>query len=277
MRMGVHVSIAGSIDKAVDRALERGCDAFQIFSRNPRGWKVKEISLDVASAFASKLERSKMAPAVDHMPYLPNLASPREDIYERSVETLIGELDRCRLLGIPYLVTHLGSHLGQGREAGLQRIVSAISRAPDLCKTVILLETTAGTKNSIGGVFEDIGEILEALDRDDVGVCLDTCHIFAAGYEVRTEDGLENTMERFDDCIGLSKLKLIHLNDSKGGLGSRMDRHEHIGLGQIGEEGIRSILRHDAIRRCPAILETPVDERRDDRGNLEAARGLLPS
>ncbi len=276
VRMGVHVSIAGGIDRAIDRAVERGCDVFQIFSRNPRGWRSKDLSSDDVDKFLAKMKASGLDLAVDHMPYLPNLASPKEDVYARSVDLLLAELERCRQLCIPYLVTHLGSHLGFGQEAGKRRIAGALDVA--LCRTngnaMLLLENTSGTKNSMGSTFEEIAAIIDAVGSDRLGVCLDTCHLFAAGYELRTPQGLRSTLKQFDDAVGLERLKLVHLNDSRGLLGSRLDRHEHIGLGEIGDKGFRVILEDESLRDLPMILETPVDERRDDAGNLRAARAL---
>lgn len=274
--MGVHVSIAGGLYKAVDRAEDRGCDLFQIFSRTPRGWRSKDLSQDEVEKFLTKMSSSKLSLAVDHMPYLPNLASPKEDVYSKSLDLLFAELDRCNSLRIPYLVTHLGSHLGSGQEGGIRRMVDALESAisHSIGGVTLLLENTAAAKNSLGGSFEEIAEIIDAVGGERLGVCLDTCHLFAAGYELRTQQGLELTMEKFDDTIGLGRLKLIHLNDSRGGLGSKLDRHEHIGLGEIGAEGFRGILRNETLRDMPMILETPVDERRDDIGNLRAARAL---
>jgi deoxyribonuclease-4 len=277
VRVGVHVSIAGSIDKAVDRAQKLGCDTFQIFSRNPRGWRFKELSEEVSQEFRRKLERSGMYPPVDHMPYLPNLASPKEEIHGKSVEALTTELERCDALGIPFLVTHLGSHTGSGKKEGISSIVRAVERALSEAENsvMLLLETTSDSKNSVGGTFEDVGEIIEALDQKErVGTCLDTCHAFVAGYELRTEEGLADTLEKFDNIVGLNNLKVMHLNDSKGDLGSKLDRHEHIGLGKIGMEGFKLILKDPAVRSKPLILETPVDDRRDDRGNLALVREL---
>ena len=276
VRVGVHVSIAGGIANAVDRASEKGCDVFQIFSRNPRGWKIKDLSPEDAGSFVVKLESSGIGPVFDHMPYLPNLASPKDDVYSNSVATLTTELLRCDQLHIQYLVTHMGSHLGAGREKGLKRIVEAINSAFSAAENsvMLLLENTAGTKNSMGGSFGDIAGIIDALDSKRVGVCLDTCHLFASGYELRTPDGLDRTLEDFNSRIGLEKLKLIHLNDSKGDLGSGLDRHEHIGLGAIGETGFKTILGCEKIRALPFILETPIDSRRDDLGNMLVARDL---
>lgn len=277
IRVGVHVSIAGAIDKAVDRAVEKGCDTFQIFSRNPRGWKLKALAAINVKRFNEKVEHSGIYPPVDHMPYLPNLAAPADDVYKRSEAALIEELTRCDSLRIPYLVTHLGSHRGYGKEKGFRRIVNAINgafRAVDN-GVMLLLENTAGTKNSMGGTFEDIRHIRDNIEhKEQIGICFDTCHAFAAGYELRTEKSLNETMQQFDAVIGLEHLKLIHINDSKGGLNSRLDRHEHIGLGHIGEDGFRVILKDERIRGLPMILETPVDNRRDDSENIRRVREL---
>jgi deoxyribonuclease IV len=276
--IGVHVSIAGGLDRAVDRAAERCCDVFQIFSRSPRGWHAKNLSQEVIAGFLTKMKSSGLILAVDHMPYLPNLASPKEEVYSRSVDLLLAELDRCQRLRIPYLVTHLGSHLGSGWEVGKMRIVEALDTAFSQTNydVMLLLENTSGTKNSMGSSFEEIAAIIDAVGAGStrLGVCLDTCHLFAAGYELRMQQGLQSTLEQFDQSIGLERLKLLHLNDSRGALGSRLDRHEHIGLGEIGSVGFREILRDEFLRDLPMILETPVDERRDDAGNLRAARSL---
>ena len=278
VRLGVHVSVAGGVEKAVFRAREKGCDAFQIFSSNPRGWKSNPIPAESAERFAALQRQSGLYPAVDHMPYLPNLASAKDEVYVRSVQALATELERCQTLGIPYLVTHLGSHLGAGQESGLARIVSALQTAFSKSDSdaILLLENTSGTKNSMGSTFSDISAILESLpaERRRLGVCLDTCHLHAAGYDLRTSPALQATLDQFQDCIGLEKLMLIHLNDCRGSLGSHLDRHEHIGLGQIGEEGFRAILSHPSLTGIPMILETPVDARRDDVGNLEVARRI---
>jgi len=276
VRLGVHISIAGGLDKAIDRAKAKECDLFQIFSCNPRGWRSKPLLEEDAERFRAKFKKSGLDLAVDHMPYLPNLASPRGDVFAKSVEALASELTRCKMLGIPYLVTHLGSHLGAGREQGFRRITSSLETAFSRAKNdvVVLLENTSGTKNSMGGSFQDIATIIESLSGRRLGVCLDTCHLFAAGYELRTAEGLETTLDMFEKSLGLQRLKLLHLNDCRGAFGSHLDRHEHIGLGQIGEEGFRNILGHPALKDLPMILETPVDLRRDDSGNLRMVRQL---
>jgi len=212
------------------------------------------------------------------MPYLPNLASARDEVYQKSVQALALELDRCRILGISYLVTHLGSHLGAGRESGMERIVSGLEAAleGESGRTVLLLENSSGTRNSVGSSFQEIATIIDSLPREKerIGVCLDTCHLHAAGYDLRSSQALESVLEQFRGCIKMEHLRLIHLNDCRGGLGAHLDRHEHIGLGQIGEEGFRAVLSHPALSGLPMILETPQDSRRDDLGNLETARRL---
>jgi deoxyribonuclease-4 len=277
VRVGCHVSIAGSVDKAVERALERGCDTFQIFSSNPRGWKSRELKPEEIAAFKAKVRDAGLDPAVAHMPYLPNLATPKPDIYRRSVDTLARELGRCHLLDIPYLVTHLGSHLGEGRKDGIARFIRGMDSALEDAgsTTMLLLENTAGSTNSIGGSFEDIAEILGGSAYDDrLGICFDTCHAFAAGYDLASEAGLDATIEAIDTHLGRERIKLIHLNDAKGECGSRLDRHEHIGLGGIGVEGFRRILHHPLFCALPLICETPVDDRRDDAENIRVVRDL---
>lgn len=277
VRVGVHVSIAVSIDRAVDRAIEKDCDTFQIFSSNPRGWKVRELKEMEIEQFVTKVTQSGIFPPVDHMPYLPNLATPTDEVYKKSVAALIVELRRCESLQIPYLVTHLGSHKGYGKAAGFLRMVDAINMAFREVdnKVMLLLENTAGTKNSMGGTFEDIQQIRGNIEHQErIGICFDTCHAFVAGYDLRTEESLNATMQHFDDVIGLEHLKLIHLNDAKADLNSRLDRHEHIGLGYIGEEGFRVILKDERIKKLPMILETPVDNRRDDIENIQKVREL---
>ncbi|NIN51741.1 MAG: deoxyribonuclease IV [Nitrososphaeria archaeon] len=280
MKLGVHVSIAGSVDRAFDRAEERGCDTFQIFTRNPRGWKSKDLIDKEVESFRAKSESSGIEPVFGHMPYLPNLASSKDETYEKSVETLIDELSRCARLGIPYLVTHLGSHLGQGKEIGFERIINAINRAVKEAEidVMLLLENTAGTKNSMGATFEDLRFIIESLDEANrIGICFDTCHAFAAGYDLRNEEALQTTMEKFEEILGFQRLRVVHANDSVGKLGSRLDRHEHIGFGYIGDEGFKVILKHEVLGSLPLILETPVDQAGDDYTDLKKMRDLFQS
>jgi len=276
MRVGFHVSIAGSVDRAVDRAVQIGCTTFQLFTRNPRCWKAKKLGSQEVKAFVEKVQSYDTRPVFSHMPYLANLASPRNDVYRKSVEALKGEFERCRKLQIPFLVTHLGSHLGVGMESGIDRIVKAVDEAFAVVGSgvMLLLENTAGTSNSMGGNFEDIQIIIQRLARPEkVGVCIDTSHAFAAGYDLRTESAVEDTIRKFDETVGFRKLRLVHLNDSLGDLDSRIDRHEHIGLGKIGDEGFRNVLR-SKLSSLPLILETPKDWRRRDVENLRKVKEL---
>jgi deoxyribonuclease-4 len=276
VKVGVHVSIAGSLESAVDRAKEKGCEVFQIFSRNPRGWTFRPLGDSDAAAFYGKIKATGLL-AVDHMPYLPNLASPKDEIYKKSLETLTAELGRCGQLQIPYLVTHLGHHLGDGIAGGRKRVTAAVNTALSASDNdvVLLLENTAGEKNSVGSTFEHIRSIMDGLsDLSRIGICFDTCHVFAAGYELRTAEGLDDTVRQLSDMIGIQQVKCIHLNDSKGDRGSGLDRHEHIGMGFIGEEGFLRILHHPVFRDLPLICETPIDARRDDEGNIRKVRVL---
>ena len=276
MQIGCHVSISGSIDKAVDNAVERKCSAFQIFTRNPRGWNVKNLTKENINDFKSKLKESKIDrfATCAHMPYLPNLASPKDDGFEKSVNTLVNEVERCAELGIPYLVTHLGSHLGTGEENGIKRLVKALKKAGETKNDVmILLENTAGQKNSVGSDFKQLGEIFNQLTpAKKFGICFDSCHAFVAGYDLRTKDKVKKVFDDFDKHVGIKNLKILHLNDAKGDVGCNLDRHYHLGLGKIGEKGIASIVKFANKQKIPIILETPIDDERDDFENIKKAK-----
>lgn len=276
MKLGLHLSIQGSIDRVVDRAVERECNTLQMFSRNPRGWHSEKLNPKEVESFKTKLGQSGIHPVFIHTPYLLNLASPKDDVYSKSVKALKDELHRAAELSTSYVVTHLGSHLGYGKRGGFERTVEAINNSFSTVKNnvTLLLENTAGTKNSMGSSFEDIEYIVSRVkDRKRVGVCFDTCHAFAAGYDLVSRGAVQHTLQKFDEVIGFKELKLVHLNDSKGGLGSKVDRHEHIGMGKIGERGFRNILQ-SRLGQFPLILETPIDRRRSDTENLEKVREL---
>ncbi|HWP78568.1 MAG TPA: deoxyribonuclease IV [Candidatus Nitrosotenuis sp.] len=278
MRVGLHVSISGSLSAAVDNALERGCSAFQIFTRSPRMWTAKDIPKKDSDEFKERFAASKIDrfATVAHMPYLPNLASPNAATFEKSVNVLIKEVERCGQLGIPYLVAHLGSHMGEGEQKGIKQLVSAFTKAASVKNDVmILLENTAGQKNSVGSDFTQWAEILSQLKpKNRFGVCLDTCHAFAYGYDLRTEKNVSETFKEFEETVGFEHLKILHLNDSKGEIGSNLDRHEHIGLGKIGENGMRAVIRLANKKNVPIILETPIDNTRDDFGNIRKVKEL---
>lgn len=269
-RIGCHLSIAGGVCKAVERAREAGCSAFQIFTRNPRGWAHGPLTDDDIDAFA-RLDHDKEALPITHMPYLPNLAAPNKDNYKRSVETLTSELERCEKLRIPYLVTHLGSHLGEGEEDGRKRIAAAMKTAFKEAdsKTMILMENTAGTRNSMGTTPAELAQFIEMLDGEArLGICIDTAHAFAAGYDWREGDQFASEIRN----AGIAdRIKVLHLNDSKVALDGHADRHDHLGLGEIGLEGLRRAANHPLFKKLPVILETPVDDRRGDAENLRIA------
>lgn len=273
-RAGFHVSIAGGIANSVQNAKQIGCGAFQIFSRNPRGWAAKPLATDDVSLFKRRMAASGIDSnsTVVHMPYLPNLSGPAGECYTKSVDTLASEIERAGDLGIPYLVIHLGSHMGKGAKAGADQLVNAVCTARDRAKmdnVTILLENNAGQKNNVGGTFGELRTLLDRIGKQ-TGACLDTCHAFASGYDLATPAAVEKTLSAFDNAIGFSQLKVVHLNDSKGPLGSNLDRHEHIGLGNIGAKGLSSFLHHPAIAKLPIIMETPIDEKRDDKKNMQA-------
>ena len=292
LQVGFHVSIAGGISKSVDNAQKIGCTAFQIFTRNPRGWTAKPLEKEDVKSFQSKLAKSGISQdsVVSHMPYLPNLAAPHNELYKKSVNTLLGEVQRCNELGVPYLVIHLGSHLGKGVDNGIEQIVNACKniidnhdknnmshtkRSSGTKKVQILLENMAGQNNSVGSNFEEIRTILDKLnDRRGFGVCLDTCHTFAAGYDIREKESVDKTLDEFDSVIGLKEIKVLHLNDSKNEINSKADRHEHIGLGGIGNAGFAALLKNKYLKNLPIIMETPVDDERNDSDNLKAVLKL---
>ena len=280
LRLGAHESIAGGMYKAFDRAQSAGCDALQIFVKPNRAWAVKPLTKKDIDLFRAKAVDTDVQPVVGHASYLLNLGTPDAILWKKSIDTLIVELERCEALGIPYLVLHPGSHVGTGEEAGLARVAQALGEVhagtPGLHART-LLETTAGQGSSLGYRFEHLAWLMDnAPDGERLGVCLDTCHVFAAGYELRTPGGYAATMGEFDRVVGLEQLKAIHLNDSKGDLGNRKDRHNHIGKGYIGLEGFRHILNDARLAGLPALLETPKsDDLHEDRENLGVLRALV--
>ena len=285
VKLGFHVSISGSLSKSIDNALSLGCSAFQIFTRSPRQWKTKDIPIEDSTLFIKKLKESPIGfdSVVVHMPYLPNLSAPPSEMYTKSVEVLKEELTRCNLLNIQNLVIHLGSHLGRGPKNGITQLTNACSTAlndfhdsGEKKNTVkILLENSAGQKNSVGSSIDEISEIFEGLKPDDFGLCLDTCHAFGAGYDITNENGVVHLMDLISNKIGFNRLKVIHLNDSKGQLGSNLDRHYHIGIGKIGEKAFKSLLNNKELRHIPFIMETPIDKVRGNSDNLLFAKNLL--
>jgi len=279
LRLGAHESIAGGLHRAIDRAQSVGCDAVQIFVKSNRAWAVKPLAEEDVARFRAKAEATDIHPVVGHASYLLNLATPDDALWARSRDTLIVELERCETLGMPYLVLHPGSHVGAGEEPGLARVAQALGEvhtATPGFHAQILLETTAGQGTNLGYRFEHLAWLMKhAPEGERLGVCFDTCHSFAAGYELRTEAGYAATMAAFDRIVGLDRLKALHLNDCKGELGSRRDRHEHIGQGCIGLEGFRHLVNDPRLTGLPGLLETPKsDDLHEDRENLAVLRGL---
>jgi deoxyribonuclease-4 len=277
--LGAHMSIAGGHALAIDRATTFGMTACQIFTKNANQWAAKPIAAEQAEAFRARVAASDVASLVAHDSYLINLASPDDTLWDRSREAFGDELLRAGQLGVPWLVTHPGAHMGSGVETGVARVAAALNRLfaaqPDLDVTV-LLETTAGQGTTLGRSFEELAAILVLIeDQRRVGVCFDTCHVFAAGYDIRDAASYAATMQAFDEIIGLGRLQVFHLNDSKKGLGSHVDRHAHIGEGELGRETFRLLLTDERFVRHPGILETPKDDAgEDDRRNMATLREL---
>jgi len=276
------MSIAGGMDRAPLRGRQVGCDTIQVFTKSNRQWRAKPLSDREVETFKANLQVTGIGPVVAHDCYLVNLAAPRASLWKKSVAAFREETDRAERLGIPYLVTHPGSHAGAGEAEGIRRVAEALNvLQPALARhggARILLETTAGQGTSLGYRFEQLAAILDRVERADrVGMCLDTCHVFAAGYDIRTADGYRKTMRELDACLGLHRVQVIHLNDSLQGLGSRVDRHAHIGDGRLGLEPFRWLLSDPVFRGVPMILETPKDDDfvKADRRNLARLRRLL--
>ncbi|MEA2022241.1 MAG: deoxyribonuclease IV [Candidatus Caldatribacteriota bacterium] len=284
MKIGCHISIAGGIDNSVKRAEELGCSSMQIFSKNASTWREKILKKDEVENFKENLKNSNINPVFIHTSYLINLASPSDELYFKSINAFIEEMKRADLLltdlPYPYLIIHPGAHTGAGEEFGIQRIIRALNiildKSADLnLKTMILLEDTAGSGTNLGYSFEQLKKIAYGVkDKSKIAMCLDTCHAFAAGYDLSYREGIEQTLEELEKHIGLDKLKVIHLNDSKYPLGSHKDRHMNIGEGFIGLEGFRLMVNHKHLKDLPFILETPKREEGDDIKNINLVKSL---
>lgn len=276
---GAHESVSGGLHLAFERLEEVGGEALQIFSRNQRQWNPAPIKDEEREAFLQTWSRFKKVQVASHASYLVNLATGKDDLAEKSINGFTSELERCRLLSIPYVVMHPGSHGGDGIEVGLERFVKNLDIAigKEEYEGMVLIETTAGQGTGLGSQFDEIGYILQNSKYGHrLGVCVDTCHVFAAGYDIRTPEVYQQTMDAFDREIGIDRLKFFHLNDTKNELGSRVDRHEHIGKGFIGGEGFRNLVNDPRFAEHPMTLETPKGkDLQEDRDNLAVLRGLL--
>jgi deoxyribonuclease IV len=278
MRFGFHISIAGGFSKIVERALLRGCETIQFFSRNPRGWKYSPLNRKEVGELRSSVRSSALFPVFLHMPYLPNIASFKSKFYKRSIRSIAIDLHRAELLGAQYLIIHIGHRMESSEEEAIEAVSQGINQAFEKARNaiILLMENTAGQGTEIGHNFDQIKKIIEGVqDHQRIGVCLDTAHTFEAGYDLSNKNGLDRMLEKFDQTIGLKRLHLLHLNDSKTPLGSRKDRHWHIGEGYIGSEGFRNLVNHPLLNHLPGIMETPRKDTVEDLKNMKVIRSLV--
>jgi len=278
-RIGIHTSTAGGVETAAERAYRLGCSAFQVFSSSPRQWQPWRLSEAQCAEMRRLRANYDLAPLVIHCNYLINLAGVNPGFYEKSVRAFRGEVERALALGAEFLVLHPGSFRGSSREQGLERLAQGIARAVDgldPAGLTLLIENTAGAEHSLGSSFEHVAEVVERLRSVlPVAACLDTCHTHAAGYDIVTREGLEQTLRLADSIIGLKNVAVWHCNDAKAERGSRFDRHQHIGEGTIGAAPFRRLLNDPRLAHAAFIAETPIDEPGDDRRNVEMLRSLV--
>ena len=280
-RIGIHTSTAGGVQNAAERAYRLGCNTLQIFSSSPRRWAPYELGEPQCAGMNRLRAKYDLKPLVIHTNYLVNLASSNERFLQMSLEAFRGEVVRALSLCADYLVLHPGSFRGADREQGLLRTAAAIAASTqglDLAKSglTILIENTAGAEFSLGGSFEQVAEVLERLEGIvPVGACIDTCHTHVAGYDIASEEGLYQTLQRLDATIGLNRVKVWHCNDAKAPRGSKLDRHEHIGKGMIGKQAFQFLLNDLRLAHAAFIAETPIDKPGDDRRNVDALKKLV--
>jgi len=259
LKFGFHVSITGKIYKALDRERELGGNCGQIFVKSPRSWKFADLDEQEVEQFRLRYEKSDLKPFMSHGTYLVNLATPKGDLFKKSVNCLRREIERTDRLNIPYITFHPGAHTGSGEEKGMQRIMEALEKLSSTLKdveTTLLLENTAGKGTTLGYSMEQLERMRNAIDQD-IEVCLDTAHAYSAGYDLATKHGIEKTLGEIEETIGMNSIKMIHLNDSKAPLGSQKDQHEQLGEGEFGEEGIKNFINHEEFRDMPMIRESP--------------------
>jgi deoxyribonuclease IV len=278
--IGAHESISGGVYTAFERAESVGCATLQVFTKSSNQWYAKPLSDEDIANYKSAASKSTIKPVVAHDSYLINLCAVNPDILKKSRESFTDELRRCEALGIPYLNFHPGGHVGRGEKEGIKYIIESLNLAHDQTKgykVKSVLETTAGQGTTLGYRFEQLREIIDGVDDSKrMAVCIDTCHIFAAGYDISTPEAYEKTMKEFDEIVGLKRLAAFHVNDSKKGLGSKVDRHEHIGKGAIGLDGFRCLMNDARLKDVPKILETPKGEDlAEDKMNLATLRKLV--
>lgn len=278
MRLGFHISISRGFSKVIEKAHKAGCETIQLFSRNPRGWKYHDLNPDEVEQFKAARASSHIFPCFLHLPYLPNLAAAKEELYTKSINSLCTDLLRAEILDIPYLIVHVGNSVSLSEEEAIGKVASGINkslqRVPN--QVTVLLENTAGQGTELGSTFSKLKKILSLVkNKARIGICLDTAHAFQAGYDLATQKGLDETLSEFDRLIGLKYLHLLHLNDSKTPLGSHSDRHWHIGKGYIGTKGFKNIVNHPLLTHLPGIMETPRKDLKDDVRNMKVMRSLI--
>ena len=279
-RLGAHMSISGGVDKALESGAKVGCETIQVFTKNSNQWRARPLDDAEVERYRRLQEETGIEPVVAHDSYLINLASPEQALLEKSREAFLVEMQRAELLGIPYLVMHPGAHKGSGVDEGLASVAASFDWLHERTRGFrlqVLVETTAGQGTTLGFGFEHLRRIIEmTAESERLGVCLDTCHVFTAGYDIATREGYEAAIGDFDEIVGLERLKVIHLNDSKKDFGSRVDRHEHIGKGAIGIEAFRMLVNDPRLAGLPMILETPKGpDYTEYRENLATLRGLF--
>jgi len=278
MMLGAHVSIAGGVETAPEKAKRLTCDCMQIFSKNQAQWKAKPLSIEQAELFKENCAKHGLVETVIHDSYLINLASPDKALLKQSREAFLDEMVRAQHLGVKYLVFHPGSHTGSGETEGLRKISESMNwaRSEFGGGTVqLVLETTSGQGSALGYSFDHLSRIIDMLDdRKNVGVCVDTCHVYAAGYDIKTKQGYARTMDLFDETVGLEYLKAVHLNDCKSAFGSRVDRHEQIGKGNLGLDAFKNLMNDKRLADVPMNLETPEGDKKY-RQELKLLRSLI--
>ncbi|WP_435345820.1 deoxyribonuclease IV [Haloarchaeobius sp. HRN-SO-5] len=274
-RIGAHVSISDGFPAAVDHEVDLGGNCGQIFVGSPRGWAVSEVDETEAEAFQETTEERDVRPWIVHGTYLVNLATPKDDLAEKSVDCVQSELDATAALGVPYYVFHPGAHTGAGESTGIRNVGERLSEVDVPDDVTLLLENTAGKGTTVGKRLEDLDEMVEVSSHGygDLGICLDTCHLFAAGYDFRDDAGMADLADDIEATVGYENVHYLHLNDSKHPLGSEKDEHQHVGEGEIGEDGFRLFVNHDGLRENPMVLETPVDEKGYE-WNIETVKRL---
>ncbi|MEO0184633.1 MAG: deoxyribonuclease IV [candidate division WOR-3 bacterium] len=274
MKLGFHISIMGGFKNVVARAKKRNCETIQIFSRNPRGWKYKSIDEEDCQVFKEQIRENNISPIFVHLPYLINLGSDNNELFKKSIASLTEDLKRAKKLGARYLITHCGSN--KNAKTGIRRMAQAIIQAfIEVDNDVtLLIENTAGSGNEFGYDFEQLRGILDAVNSNRIGIVFDTAHAFAAGYELKTKKGVDETIKKMERIVGIERVHLIHFNDSMTKIGSRKDRHWHIGKGEIGA-GMKFIINHSALRHLPFIMETPRTNTKEDLLNLKVVREMI--